>query len=421
MGTEAKPEPAPADAPAQEGEGQDAGPQLNPIESALLAAREKFSAGEPITAADEGAGGEGGDDDSAGAEGGGEGGDAGEGEGEGEGESSAEAQAGEGEGEGEAEGDAGAAAGGDADETIVDEGEGEGEVDQELVVSIPARREGDEDIEIAVDDPNVAERLRQLRNSAVRGEALREAQGKIEKDQADIEEMEAHIQTDPAGFIIANVPAEVIETVAMTLITQGEIWERVQPRLEQLQDPQELRTVRAELKAERLEAEKTLRTRAEGRRASKKTAKLILDGIQRMVPVTDGISDSRRDTIIQSVQGAVAAAVRDKRLTTVDVNDLPLLASTALRLHGIDPLAAAASLKEDGGGESELGKSPAKKKQKTAKQLKSDSDKRKKAAAGTPPGSGAPAAAPKLPAGQTIAERIALAKEKGLGTLMGGK
>ena len=64
---------------------------------------------------------------------------------------------------------------------------------------------------------------------------------------------------------------------------------------------------------------------------------------------------------------------------------------------------------------------PAKKVQRTAAELKSASDKRKQAAAGTPPGSGAPAAAPKLPAGQTVEERIALAREKGLGALMSGK
>jgi len=404
-----KPEPAPAGAPAPEGEKE---PQLNPIEAALRAAREKFTSGESITTpADEGGEG-GGEAEQEGAEGG----DEGEGEGEGDG---GEPTAAEGEGEaevadeGEPAGEGEPAAG---DAAI----EGEGEVDAELVVAIAARREGDDDIEITVDDTETAERLRQLNNSAIRGEELKRQQAKVESDQAEIEDMESYISTDPAGFIINNVPPEVIEVVALTLITQKEIWEKIQPRLEQLQDDQELRLVRAELKTERLEAEKVLQKRAEGRRHSKQQAKVILQGIDRMVPLTDGITESRREAIIGSVQTAVATAVREKRLTTIDVNDLPLLASAALRQHGIDPLAAAASLK-DGGGESEPGKKPpAKKKQKTAKQLKSASDKRKKAAASSPAGAGAPAAAPKLPAGQTIAQRIALAKEKGIGTLMGG-
>ena len=409
MAAPVKPEPAPAGAPAPEGEKE---PQLNPIEAALRAAREKFTSGESITTpADEGGEG-GGEAEQEGAEGG----DEGEGEGEGDG---GEPTAAEGEGEaevadeGEPAGEGEPAAG---DAAI----EGEGEVDAELVVAIAARREGDDDIEITVDDTETAERLRQLNNSAIRGEELKRQQAKVESDQAEIEDMESYISTDPAGFIINNVPPEVIEVVALTLITQKEIWEKIQPRLEQLQDDQELRLVRAELKTERLEAEKVLQKRAEGRRHSKQQAKVILQGIDRMVPLTDGITESRREAIIGSVQTAVATAVREKRLTTIDVNDLPLLASAALRQHGIDPLAAAASLK-DGGGESEPGKKPpAKKKQKTAKQLKSASDKRKKAAASSPAGAGAPAAAPKLPAGQTIAQRIALAKEKGIGTLMGG-
>ncbi len=416
MAAPVKPEPAPAAAPAPEGEKE---PQLNAIELALRAAREQFTAGKSITdvPVDEG-GKPGGDDDAAGTEGDGEGGDEGEGEGDGGEPAAAEGEgAAEGADEGEPAGEGEPAAG---DAAIEGEGEGEGEVDAELIVAIAARREGDEDIEITVDDTETAERLRQLNNSAIRGEELKRQQAKVESDQAEIEDMESYISTDPAGFIINNVPPEVIEIVALTLITQKEIWEKVQPRLEQLQDPQELRLIQAELKTERLEAEKLLGKRAEGRRHSKQQAKIILQGIDRMVPITDGITESRREAIIGSVQTAVAAAVREKRLTTIDVNDLPLLASAALRQHGIDPLAAAASLK-DGGGESEPGKKPpAKKKQKTAKQLKSASDKRKKAAASSPAGAGAPAAAPKLPAGQTIAERIALAKEKGIGTLLGG-
>jgi len=411
MAAPVKPEPA----AAQEG---DAGPELNPIESALRAARERFTAKEPLVpAAGEPEGEPGGDDDAAGAAAGAEGGDEGEGDGEEPaaqegGEAAQGADEGEPAGEGEpAEGDA----------PIEGEG-GEGEIDADLIVAIPARREGDDDIEIAVEDKATAERLRQLKNSAVRGEQLHAQQARIEKDQADIEEMETWISTDPAGFIMNNVPPEVVEVVAMTLITKPEIWARVQDKLEALSDPSELRLVQAELKAQGLEAEKFLTKQAEGRRHSKQQAKLILSGIDKMVPATDGISDSRRETIIASVQNAVAAAVRDKKLTTIDVKDLPLLASAVLRQHGIDPMAAAAAMAEEGDSESEPGKKPpAKRKQKTAKQLKSDSDKRKKAAASTPPGSGAPAAVPKLPSGQRLEDRIALAREKGIGTLMTGK
>jgi hypothetical protein len=208
----------------------------------------------------------------------------------------------------------------------------------------------------------------------------------------------------------------------MSLVTQPKVWEAVQDKIDRLNDPNELRLIQAELKADRLEAQQTLRERAEVRREAKKQANLVLDGIHKMIPVTDGITESRRDTIIASVQKTVAAAVRESNLQKVNIQDLPLLAAPALRQHGIDPIAAAQALQDSESADSEPGKKrPAKKKQKTAKQLKSASDKRKKAAAGTPPGSGAPAAAPKLPAGQTIEERIKLAREKGLAALMGGK
>ena len=413
MASPVKPEPAAA--AAQDGEGEGAAPTIGPIEKALLEARERIDGGGSMTKPAEPGGG----DDAEGVEGTppGDGGETPEGEVEGAPEAVApddgDAAAGEG-------GDEAAAAEG-GEEAGEGEGEEDGAPDPNLVVGIPARREGDPDIDIPVDDAEKAERLRQLVNSAVRSEEMKATVARVERDQALIEDMETFISTDPVGFIIANTPAEVQEMVAMSLITTPGIWEKVQDQLEQLSDPNTLELTQAKLEAKRLKAQNTLREKADGRRESKKQARVLTDGIEKMVPVTDGITESRRETIIASVQEAIVAAVREKNLKTIDVEDLPLLASAALRKHGIDPLAAAGNL-QGGSVDSEPGaKPPAKKVQRTAAELKSASDKRKQAAAGTPPGSGAPAAAPKLPAGQTVEERIALAREKGLGALMGGK
>lgn len=403
------PEPAEA-AP----EGAPTVPELNPLQAALASARERQAAGEPVFKAPE--------EPPA--------------EPEPEPEPPAaedppveeeppdgekpEGEAAEGAAEDEgAEGEPAEPDEGEPPEPAVAEGDEEA-VDEALVVGLPGRREGEDEVEIVAENPEIAERLRQLKNAAVRGDQIKAREEKTERDQKQIEELEVYIGTDPAGFILANVPAAVVDEVALSLITHPEVWARIQEQIRALEDPAELRIVTAELKAKRAESAGKLRQAVDDRRYAREQGKILKDSIAKMVPVTEGITESRRDTIVQTLEGEAARLIREKNLEKVDPADLVLLLAGTLRAQGIEPMAAAAAL---------AGKAPtdkpapakkrtsAKRKQPTKAELKTASDKRRKAAATTPPGASAPAARTKLPPGTRVEEAIKIAREKGIASL----
>lgn len=394
------------------------------LETALQEARERLTAGKGITAEKTDAGSQEGEK---GAEG--EGGEEGEEGEEGEGNEGEEAEgdnvSDEAEGE-EAEPEPEEQPGKEADAVVTAEGEGEkpkGEEpedpDPDLVVTLPARREGEDELELVLEDKEAVERIRQLRNGYMRGEETRAAQAQIVVDQGQIEEMETWISTDPVGFIVSNLPEQTTQQVAMSLITAPKVWDAVKEQLAVLQeDPNELRVIQAELKSQRLEMTSQLKTLADGRKQAREVAHRIEDGIQKLVPVSEGLPDGRRDKIIADLQVDIAKQVRERQLVDVRVDDLPLMAAAVLRSHGIDPIAAA-KLLADGGVEPEPGKSPAKAKQPTGKELVQARKKRKKAAASAPPGADALVTRPKLPKGQRLEDRLALAREKGLAALAG--
>lgn len=404
---------------AEAGE-QDGGLRLSPLEAAIADARKRSTTeGEALVPPPK-AEGEGEVEDPPAGEG--EGAEAEETEG-GEGDATQEEEAGAAAGEGEAEAEAEATE--DDPDAAKEPGAAEAEateddVDPELVVGLPPRREGDEEVEIVAENLEVAERLRQLKNQAIAGGQLQERETKVETDLAQIEEMELQIGTDPVGFILKNVPEQTIGLLTLALVTDQNVLASIKDQLfPALNDEKELRTLRAELKGERAEAKNSLRDAVEAKRYGKSQAKIIRVAIAQMVPVTDGISESRRTAIIQDLELAAATEVRSKQLQKVEPGDLPVLLSAKLRAHGIDPLAASKAISD--GPTSEAGStSPPKKKAKrrTTKELKSASERRKKAAAVTPPGGSAPASRPKLPEGQKLSDRFKLAREKGLGALL---
>ena len=138
-----------------------------------------------------------------------------------------------------------------------------------------------------------------------------------------------------------------------------------------------------------------------------------------MVPVTEGITESRRDTIVQTLEGEAARLIREKNLEKVDPADLVLLLAGTLRAQGIEPMAAAAALagKAPTDKPAPAKRTSAKRKQPTKAELKAASDKRRKAAVVTPPGASAPAARTKLPPGTRVEEAIKIAREKGIASL----
>ena len=74
-------------------------------------------------------------------------------------------------------------------------------VDESLLITVPGRRPGEQDLELEVSDPMIAERLRQQRNGYMRGEEARAMRQEADQVISEFEEVRAHIAVDPIAFV----------------------------------------------------------------------------------------------------------------------------------------------------------------------------------------------------------------------------
>ncbi len=334
---------------------------------------------------------------------------------EGETEESGEEDAEGDEGEEDDEGDAD-----DADDDV-DEEEDEDEGKKPITVSLPGREPDSDDVEIEVDDEETAERLNQMRNGFMRGEAVRKREGELQVVQNELQGISEQFEVDPAGFVIEYVEeADLPQTTLALLVTPG-VWEKLEAVVDKLiGDPKELRTLQAEAKASRLETVAKLTKSREARAEQSKNGQQLKDAIDLIVP--EALEGTKRGVLIQDLTRDVVEHIDRNKLQTLEVKDLPTIVAARLEANGIDPLEARTAIKDGARSRGKLStKKGPKKKPKSGKELVKASAKRRSAAAAPGPGKkSAPAQPNKLPAGQSIKERLALVrKEGGLAKFLG--
>ncbi len=326
--------------------------------------------------------------------------------------------------EDEGEEDEGSDADDESDEVGEEEEEEEEEKEEEekeepITVKVPGRQPDDEDIEIEVDDQELAERIAHLKSGFMRGEEVRKREGEIEASEGAMEELSDAFEIDPAGFVMQYVEEKDLPQVVLALLTQKPVWDALAETVDKLfGDAGELRTLQAESKAARLEARQTLQKRSDQRKSDAKTAKELSEAIDLMVPET--MAEKAREQLVMDLTRDTTDHISRNKLEEFAVKDLVPLLAARLETNGIDPLDARKAIQNGSRSRGKIStKKGPKKKPKTGKELAKASAKRKKVAAAPGPGKkAAPAQPTKLPAGQTIKERIAEAKKHGLAALL---
>lgn len=307
--------------------------------------------------------------------------------------------------------------------------EGEGEEEEpddkkkKFVAVLPGRHPGQPDVEIEVEDEALAERINQLRNGGMRREHYDTAMAEIQAAQEELAVIEEEFTVDPAGFVLQNLEQDSVSAVALALLTEPKVWAELKPTLEKLfDDPKELRTLQAEAKAARLETKQRLKEAAVARKAQTDNARQVTKAIDLMVP--EELQDSRRQALVKDLTRDVREHIERNKLQKLDPKDLPTIVADRLQMNGIDPLDARKAIKD---GKRSQGKATTTKKgpqpkPKSGKELVRASAKRKAVAAAPGPGKKpAPTPPKKLPAGQTIQERIAAIRKGGLGNFLGDR
>lgn len=309
------------------------------------------------------------------------------------------------------------------------EGEAEGEEGEEgetLAVALPGRRPEDPAYEIEVDDPQTAERLRQLVNSAMRGD---EARQYVEERLGESRAVQDAITTDPAGFLMEAFGSEpeILDHVALSLISNPKVWERVAGRVLNWDDPD-----RYELDSVKIANQQhTLKDQLQGRAAQvrevEQNFREVSETVEGLIPEQFG--DDQRAAFFRDALRDLKDHADQHRLRTLRTSDIPLLLASRLKAYGINPLEAASRVAPAGKGGTtakssrnghaaprerpQPARQPATKPAPKAptprngKQFVASAKRRQAAASIAPVGAGAPSNVPTPPAGQSVEERVA--------------
>jgi hypothetical protein len=313
---------------------------------------------------------------------------------------------------------------GDGDEKDESDGadeEGEdGDDKKPITVTVPGRQPDDEDIELEVEDQELAERIAHLKSGFLRGEEVREREIAMNASEDSMAELSQAFEVDPAGFVMQYTEnKDELARVALALLTLPDVWEKISPQVDKLfTNEGELRTLQAEIKAERLEAKDKLTKRSEQRKENAENGRKLASAIDLMVP--ESLKESLRDQLIADLTRDTTDHISRNKLGKLDVKDLVPILASRLETNGIDPLDARKAILNGSRSRGKIStKKGLKKKPKTGQELAKASAKRKRAAAAPGPGKkAAPVQPTKLPAGQTIKERIAAARDKGIAAFL---
>jgi hypothetical protein len=211
----------------------------------------------------------------------------------------------------------------------------------DLIVALPARNEGEEDVEIEVTDPKVAERLRQLKNSAMRGEEVRSVLDEARSAREQVEEFEDMLAADPGGVVIGALKDDpaTMKHLTMYLLTRPEVWEAVKDQVAALSDPQKFENLQLRAQNERHELAQNFQEVASERRAVQQNYQDIQSTVALIMPPE--MAEAQKGVFFSDALRDIAAYAERNRQLTVNPRDIPIILAARMTASGIDPVKAA--------------------------------------------------------------------------------
>lgn len=297
---------------------------------------------------------------------------------------------------------------------------------EDLLVTLPAVRDGQEPLEIEVGDKETAERLRAVAKGGIRRDTYHRAMQDVETRADELRQAEDEIEIDPTNFIFGRLPEEQHIPLARELLAQPKVFEALKGDLETwMQDEGATReTARLALKEQRTDRLGASQAEVNARREGRQAGRALRNAVSRMVPesMADESATALFDDLMRDLRDH-AVANPDKLLRPGDVG--PIL-ERRLRLYGVDVKAAiaAATATDTPPVLSRVPRSPTKpaapapKKPdeaaaRAAGQKLVAQAKARKAGAKVPgTGAGSPGAGPELPPNQSIKQRTAMMRER---------
>jgi len=325
----------------------------------------------------------------------------------------------------------------------VDQPEDELEEEPEVefqTVKLPGRNPDDDDEEWEIADPELAERINQLRNGYMRGEEAKRQISQAQKTRQEATQMREELEyvyeslaVDPINFVMDQVANDDIrKRLAVHLLTDKDVFQAVAEEFDgKPWESPEMRARRSELELERRSLkDKAVSAREKARIVNNQTRTVlnVLRDLAAQVPERQ--AKSFGDLSIQQIQKHLS----DNKMDYLDDAERDVVAilqrNGTLAAFGVDPSKRSSQDSQapvqSQGGDSEGGaakpaapaqntgsaasrtRTPvrARKGGRTADQLTAAKQKRQEAAATTRGGQGAAPTVTRPPEGQDVKERI---------------
>lgn len=311
----------------------------------------------------------------------------------------------------------------DADATAT-EPEADGGDEQIIRIAIGNRDANGEPFEIEVEDPVVADRIRQLKNDAMRGEEFKRRMERVQTREEQLAYIDHYINEDPIAFIAARFKEpEMKRELARFLLAEPGMLEALAPDLEQWDgNPEKRRGDHLEMIHRSTQRQREVEDRFARDREDKRAVAVMEDAVDRLSGTMDGrrgqmfISDAMGDlaAFYHKDPSFTAALNQDQilQILTPRIEMYGLTVEKARQLLSGDAPAPVTPAKPDAAAAARLAADA----QARARKLVRASTGRRAAAAVGGVGTPAPVGPAAPPAGQGVKERISwLRQTMGLG------
>lgn len=142
------------------------------------------------------------------------------------------------------------------------------------------------------------------------------------------------LRADPVSLISSELPPEARAFMALSVITDPEVWSLVAEDVLAFRDEQTLRLARAELEAERGKMRDTARSTIETHKAVQKNLADIGKMVERLVP--PGLTDSQREFFIRDAYNDLALEAERQNIQVLPLQHVPELLAPRLRAYGLN-------------------------------------------------------------------------------------
>lgn len=224
----------------------------------------------------------------------------------------------------------------EADLEAEDEGEPPEEVEGIFTLTV-----GEVELDLDVEDADTRAALENMQNDLERVSDIdnmvdraQELGTKNQQDALALQQIEDELRLDPAGYITDRVHETVQIEVARALLLDDTVLQAVEDTLtEWIEDPSKRKVDAAERKGKRIEQREYFRTQRDRMRSDQANAKAVFNKIMEITP--DDMDHATAKMWHSDAISEIQQHVRDKKIETLDPDQIPRILASRMRLYGI--------------------------------------------------------------------------------------